>query len=336
MNDTTKGTPAINAGEGVTRRAFVAGGTAVGSGITLAQSGSPAAAQATPRPPRADAHWPDGVRLPITISMMWEAGAEPMPMIQARFVPPEAAGKNFPDLATYTNAQYGWREGIPRLLDMFDRRRIKVSAFLAAKGLEMRPELAKEIAQRGHECAAHGITHTQQFHLAREDERKFIKDGVDLVEKLTGQHPVGYNTQGVWRSANTIPLLQELGFLYHIDDYSRDEPFIATVNDKPFVIMPYTPHLNDLQHYFLAPGDVVGFERTLHEEFAALYAEAETKRRMMVISFHDRLARPARVRIVESFIEQAQKQKGVWFARKDELARFVLASPSSIHEAEAT
>ena len=320
----------------VTRRGFVAGTAAVGA-LALgaaAASGSPAKAQSTAA--KQAPFWPNGARLAVTISMMWEAGAEPMPMIQARFVPPEAAGKSYPDLATYTNAQYGWREGIPRLLDMFDRRRIKVSAFLAAKGLEMRPELAKEIAQRGHECAAHGITHTQQFHLAREDERKFIKDGVDLVEQLTGQHPVGYNTQGVWRSANTIPLLQELGFLYHIDDYSRDEPFIATVNDKPFVIMPYTPHLNDLQHYFLAPGDVVGFERTLHEEFAALYAEAETRRRMMVISFHDRLARPARVRIVESFIEQAQKQKGVWFARKDELARFVLDSPTTIREAEAT
>jgi peptidoglycan/xylan/chitin deacetylase (PgdA/CDA1 family) len=57
---------------------------------------------------------------------------------------------------------------------------------------------------------------------------------------------------------------------------------------------------------------------------------------MMVISFHDRLARPARVRVVERFIEYAQKQKGVWFARKDELARFTLDSPLSIREPEAT
>ena len=63
---------------------------------------------------------------------------------------------------------------------------------------------------------------------------------------------------------------------------------------------------------------------------------AETRRRMMVISFHDKLARPARVRIVEAFIARAQTQKGVWFARKDELARFVLDSPMTIREAEAT
>jgi peptidoglycan/xylan/chitin deacetylase (PgdA/CDA1 family) len=282
------------------------------------------------------AHWPDGVRLPISISMMWEAGSEPMPMIPPQAVPAEAAGKRFPNFSAYTEEQYGWREGIPRLLDMFDRRRIKVSSFLSAKGLEHAPKLAREIAERGHECAAHGITHTQQFHLAREDERKFILDGVALMERLTGQHPVGYNTQGVWRSANTLSLLQELGFLYHIDDFSRDEPFIVPVDGKPFVVMPYTRYLNDLVHYALQPGDLAGYERTLNEEFAALYAEAATRRRMMVISFHDKLARPARVKIVEDFIARAQTQKGVWFARKDELARFVLDSPTTIREAEAT
>ena len=46
---------------------------------------------------------------------------------------------------------------------------------------------------------------------------------------------------------------------------------------KPFVIMPYTRHLNDLQHYFLDHGSVEGYERTLKEEFDALYAEAVVK-----------------------------------------------------------
>ena len=211
-----------------------------------------------------------------------------------------------------------------------------MSSFLAAKGLEHAPKLAREIAARGHECAAHGITHTQQFHLSREDERKFILDGVELAEKLTGQHPVGYNTQGVWRSANTLSLLQELGFLYHIDDFGRDEPYIVPVNGKPFVVMPYTRYLNDLIHYVLQQGDLAGYERSLNEEFEALYAEAETRRRMMVISLHDKLARPARVRILEAFIARVQARPGVWFARKDELARFVLDDPNTIREAEAT
>jgi hypothetical protein len=46
--------------------------------------------------------------------------------------------------------------------------------------------------------------------------------------------------------ANTLSLLQELGYLYHIDDVSRDEPFIEIVNDKDFVVVPYTLRNNDI------------------------------------------------------------------------------------------
>jgi hypothetical protein len=34
--------------------------------------------------------------------------------------------------------------------------------------------------------------------------------------------------------------------LYHIDDVSRDEPFIAPVNGKDFVVVPYTLRNNDI------------------------------------------------------------------------------------------
>src|SRR5262245_36812092 len=118
MNDADI-TPA--APEGVTRRAFVAAGTVAGGALTFAQSN----AQAQPRKAAPGGFWPEGVRLPITISMMWESGSEPMPQIAPQAVPPEARNQSWPNLAAETERQYGWREGIPRLLDMFDRRRIK-------------------------------------------------------------------------------------------------------------------------------------------------------------------------------------------------------------------
>jgi hypothetical protein len=83
--------------EGMTRRSFVAAGTAVGGALTIAQSNAPSQAQS--RQPQSGAFWPDGVRLPITISMMWESRAEPMPQIDQRFVPPETRNKSWPDLS---------------------------------------------------------------------------------------------------------------------------------------------------------------------------------------------------------------------------------------------
>ena len=172
--------------------------------------------------------------------------------------------------------------------------------------------------------------------MSREEEYAFIKEGVDSVKRVTGQTPVGYNCKALRRSPHTLSILQELGFLYHIDDISRDEPFIIPVNDKPFVVVPYTRHLNDFEHFVLLQLDSNAYERVLRDEFDALYEEAEYRRRMMVISWHDRVARPARVRLLREFIDYAQKKKGVWFARKDDIAKWALGSDITIRESEAT
>jgi len=55
---------------------------------------------------------------------------------------------------------------------------------------------------------------------------------------------------------------------------------------------------------------------------------------MMSISMHDRISGiPGRVKLIEEFIKYAQKQKGVVFMRKDEIAKWALSAPPNIpHE----
>jgi len=51
---------------------------------------------------------------------------------------------------------------------------------------------------------------------------------------------------------------------------------------------------------------------------------------MMVISLHDRISGHAgRVRVLDRFLAYAKSKPGVWFARKDEIARFALANRST-------
>ena len=75
--------------------------------------------------------------------------------------------------------------------------------------------------------------------LSRDDERQLLIAVRDMVEEITGQRPLGYNANWLRRSPNTLSLLQELGYLYQIDDVSRDEPFIEQVNGTDFAIVPY-------------------------------------------------------------------------------------------------
>jgi hypothetical protein len=75
------------------------------------------------------------------------------------------------------------------------------------------------------------------------------------------------------------------------------------------------------------------FASELKYEFDQLYAEAATRRRMMSISAHDRITgRPARTKALEEFMVYAEKQPGVVFLRKDQIARFALESSDTPRE----
>ena len=314
------------AADGMNRRNFVAtAATAAGAATLLHAS----AATAKAEKPTYGAFWPNGARLAVAFSMVVETDADPDPKTKG----PD--GKTYPDLYAKTAVQYAVNEAIPRMLDMFDRRRIKVTAMMCGLSCERNPTLAKEVAQRGHECGAHGSSHDVQFQMPIDQERAFIKEAADQIEKASGQRPVGHNCRAQLRSANTLSLEQELGFIYHIDDISRDEPFVVPVNGKPFAVVPYTAHLNDIP-FFNNHGVAASFAQDLKLEFDALYAESEFKRRMMVVTLHDLIARANRVKIFEDFVTYAQGHKGVWFARGDALARWALESPDSIKEKTAT
>ncbi|HEY9049792.1 MAG TPA: polysaccharide deacetylase family protein, partial [Ohtaekwangia sp.] len=253
--------------------------------------------------------WLDGSRLVISVSMQFEAGGQPD---HAESPFPQNMQQGFRDFPAETWYQYGYKEGIPRMLDLWDKYNIKVTSHMVGSAVEKNPALAREIVQRGHEAAAHGINWSSQYAMSYEEEKKFIKDGVDIVKQVTGFTPVGYNANWLRRGENTLKILQELGFVYHIDDLSRDEPFIIGVNNKNFVVVPYTLRCNDI---LLIEGRHFSADQFLQQlklEFTQLYEESATKRRQMSISFHDRIGgTPQIVQAAKEFFDFASKQKGV-------------------------
>ncbi len=312
-------------GAPLSRRGFVASASTVVGAMSLAQS---APAQGAERQGTGK-FWPNGARLAISLSMVVETGGDPAATMK------DPDGKVYPNLYAQTAEQYASREGIPRMLDMFDRRRVKVTSMICGQSCERYPALTKEIGARGHECGAHGHQHSNQYNMALDAERAFMRQARDTIEKTVGLRPLGWNCRGQLRSVNTLSLAQELGFIYHIDDISRDEPFVETVNDKPFAVVPYTSHLNDIG-YFNNRGLAAPFAQELKYEFDALHAEAAIRRRLMVVTIHDAVARASRVKAIEEFIAYAQGHSGVWFARADALARWALDSKDAVRDATAT
>jgi peptidoglycan/xylan/chitin deacetylase (PgdA/CDA1 family) len=268
--------------------------------------------------------WPNDARLAVSISLMFEGGGQP---ISGGGGPiPEPIDKGVPDLPTNAFFAYGYYEGIPRALNLFDKHKIKVSSFMIGKAVEQAPELAQEIVRRGHEAAAHGRVWSNSYNLSREQEKRFIADSAETIHRITGQQPIGWNAYWMRSSVYILETLQELGFVYQIDEPSHDEPFIIPVKGKDFVTVPYTFHMNDISSFPFEGYNPMAYELALKDEFDQLYEEGATRRRLMLIGMHDRINGHAnRIRVLDRFLQYATSKGDVWFARKDEIAKWVLA-----------
>jgi peptidoglycan/xylan/chitin deacetylase (PgdA/CDA1 family) len=307
------------------RRTFLATAAALAvPAAALGESLDQNATQEAPMP-NATSTWPEGARLAVSFSLMFEAGGQPIS--GAGGVIPEPIQHGIPDLPTNAFFEYGVYEGIPRLLDLFDKHRIKMSSFMIGRAVDKAPDLAREIVRRGHEAAAHGRTWENSYALDAEAERRFIADGVESIVRATGKRPIGWNAYWMRNTPRTLDILQSLGFVYHIDEPSRDEPFIVTLKGGDFVTVPYTFHLNDIVSFPFVGWNAAAYEQALRDEFDQLYDEGSQRRRMMVVSLHDRISGHAnRVRSLDRFLTYARSKPDVWFARKDEIARWALTN----------
>jgi peptidoglycan/xylan/chitin deacetylase (PgdA/CDA1 family) len=272
--------------------------------------------------------WPNGARLAVSFSLMFEGGGQPIS--GAGGVIPDPIEKGVPDLPTNAFFAYGHYEGIPRVLDLMDKHGIKLSSFMIGKAVETSPDIAQEIVRRGHEAAAHGRVWNNSYQLSRAEEKRFIADSVETIHKVTGQTPVGWNAYWMRNSIYILETLQDLGFLYHIDEPSHDEPFIVPVRGLDFVTVPYSFHMNDIVSFPFVGWNPAAYEQALRDEFDQLYEEGAQRRRMMVVSLHDRISGHAgRVRVLDRFLTYARTKPDVWFGRKDEIARWALSNRSA-------
>jgi peptidoglycan/xylan/chitin deacetylase (PgdA/CDA1 family) len=269
-------------------------------------------------PYRDPVEWPDGARLVVTTSVMFEEGGQIFPVRSATPYGPLPA--DYRDFVNESWYEYGVNVAIPRILDIFDRHGVKSSFFVVGRACERNPGLVKEIAQRGHEVAGHGWEHRPQYSMEREEEREFIRKTVGILQRTVGEPPRGWNCGSPRDSVNTLELLKEQGFTYHIDDVADDVPFFRDVNGEKFVVVPYVPHLNDLRTIspgYTAPQWLEGYKF----EFDWLYAEGHMRPTMMCITCHPRVGgRAWMAKVLNEFISYALKHPGVTFMRKRDIA----------------
>ena len=120
--------------------------------------------------------------------------------------------------------------------------------------------------------------------------------------------------------------MQEGGFLYDSDAYNDELPYYVQVLGRDWLVVPYSADTND-GRYFSAPGFVTpeDFYQYLVASFDRLYEEGDRIPRLLSVGLHCRISgRPGRATAIDRFLSYTQQRGDIWFARRDEIARFWL------------
>ena len=273
--------------------------------------------------------WPGGARLALTVAVNYEAGGERA--VCFGDAGPETFGE-FPsygtppkrDLAIESIFEYETRVAIWRMLDLFRKHNMKTTFFATARTVETNPEAAREITSGGYEVCSHGYRWVEHFTLSRDEEREAIRKAIDVIQSVTGQRPVGWYCREP--SENTIELLaEEGGFLYGSDVYNDDLPYYIRAGGKNFLLIPYTPDVNDFHYFSNRFSNSEEFFQYLKDSFDVMYREGLRNPKMMNVGLHVRISgRPGRTAAVDRFFRYVKTKRKVWVARRADIAKWWL------------
>lgn len=272
--------------------------------------------------------WPGGARLALSFVLNVEEGGERSPAEgdpAAEAYLHDLPGAAPPPGARHTGIEslfdYGARAGVWRLLRLFERHGMPLTAFAVGRALERTPEIGAALAELGHEVAGHGWRWIDHRGLSEEVERDHVRRTVAVIEEQTGRRPVGWYA-GRPSLATRRLLVEEGGFLYDSDSYADDLPFWVRVGGARHLVVPYSLVTNDMR-CVTAPGLATADDlfRALADAFDVLWDEGATAPAMMSVGLHGRIAgQPSRAAAVARFLQYVAGREGVWVARRAEIA----------------
>ena len=274
--------------------------------------------------------WPAGHQLALSIVVNVEEGSEAtIADGDKRPEPVDELGIQLShpmrNYSNESNYEYGLREGWPRVKTILERYQVPATFTAAAVSLMRAPEIAQYIAEGPHEPCSHGWRWIHQFRMNEAKERDFIQKAVRDIEASTGKRPLGWLSRYLLTD-NTRRLLQEEGFLYHMDDYSADAPFYSAVpgSDQPMLILPYALDSNDMKFWTDPALSVSDWLDYACRSFDVLYQEGGAgQARMMSLGLHLRIiGRPGRIRALDDFLAYVHKHDGVWVTTRQTIAEY--------------
>lgn len=276
--------------------------------------------------------WPNEARLAVNLVVNVEEGGELAigqgdERNEAIYeVVEEISGTR--DLCMESHFEYGTRAGWPRIRKLLQDYGARGTLNAIGRSLMISPWLPRQAVADGHEVAAHGWRWERHANMTIEEERLAIARTVEAIARTAGTPPRGWHTRSATSPNTRRLLIEQGGFFYDSNAYNDDLPYLVDVGGRDHLVLPYSFDTNDMR-FTRNGGFVFGddFARYCIDAFDRLYAEGASEPRMMTVGLHLRIiGRPGRIGGLERFLAHAASKPGVWFARRDDIARHWLTA----------
>jgi allantoinase len=260
--------------------------------------------------------WPGGARVAFYVGLNVEHFYVDRPSTSVI----EFTSGLVPDALNYGWRDYGPRVGIWRMMETFDRHGIRASVLLNSDVGERYPQIVEAGRARSWAWLAHGKTNSiLQTGMPVEEERAFLTEVVDTIEKATGQRPRGWMGPALTETFETPKLLAELGLRYVLDWTNDDQPY--RLNVPGMLSVPYTVELNDLGLFTFKGFTGPEFVQIVKDQFDQLYADSAGSGRVMALALHPFvIGQPFRHKYLDQALEYIANHDGVWLTTSDEIA----------------
>ena len=111
--------------------------------------------------------------------------------------------------------EYVLNQGMPRLLDLYDKYSVKATFFYTGHIARLYPEVVKMAYERGHEIGSHGLTHevSKAFDVLTPDEQlSHLKQSKQILEDIIGDEVVSFRAPAARVDKAFPTVLAEAGF----------------------------------------------------------------------------------------------------------------------------
>ena len=229
----------------------------------------------------------------------------------ARQVIPAPTGQVLlPDVPNWSWHEYGMRVGVWRFFDLYERLKLAPTLSINARVCVDYERVAREARARGWEPMGHAW---EQMPIHKvEDQPAMIAKAQDTLEGYWGKRPIGWLGPGLTQTLTTPEHLAEAGIKYMGDWVYDDEPTVVATAKGPLVTLPYSVELNDIPMMLVQHHEAEHFYRRCADSFDRLYAEGETRAKIMAIAIHPYISgQPFRIPYLERVYDYINRVPGV-------------------------